>query len=220
MGFLSNLTGKKTTDSTTPAAPAPSSASTTPTSGSISLKKGDSISLKKTASASIIAENGWTAKKKDYDLKALVRYRDGRTIYIGAANRDEKLSTSEGAVRHSGDVPKGSKDLERITIAWHKDIASVALSSYSAIENGTGSFKQYGVYVNIVNDDQVVGISAADASAASTSYTLCFGEVVFRPDQSFEVTNLEMYSRANSENRVGYDGEKVRMDIGPIGQKK
>lgn len=192
----------------------------TAASGGINLTKGSTISLVKTASATIVATNGWKARNKDYDLKALVRYKDGRLVYVGAANVDETLRTPEGAVRHGGDVKQGSGELEKITITWHEDIASVALSSYSALENGAGSFRQYGVYVSLTNGDQTVTISAADASAKSTSYTLCFGEVLFKADRSFDVTNLEKYSRANSEHRIGYHGDRVVMDAGPEGRNK
>jgi hypothetical protein len=130
------------------------------------------------------------------------------------------LSTPEGAVKHGGDVLKGSSDLEKITIAWHPDIAAVALSSYSALENGQGSFRKYGVFVRIENDQQVFTIDANDASADGESYTLCFGEVKFLPDRSFSVTNLEMYSKRGSEHRIGYKKDRVVMDAGPVGRNK
>lgn len=186
----------------------------------ISLVKGQKISLTKNENnAPIIVENGWTARGKDYDLKALVRYRDGRLIYIGAANDDEVLSTPEGAVVHGGDVKKAG-DMEKITIKWHKDIASVAVSSYSALENGTGSFREYGVFVRITNGKQIIEIPAASASAKYDSYTLCFGEIIFGSNNTMEVSALEMYSKSGSENRIGYKGDRVVMDIGPVGQTK
>ena len=186
----------------------------------ISLKKGQKISLtKKADDKPIIIENGWTASGKDYDLKALVRYRNGRLIYIGAANEDEVLSTPEGAVVHGGDV-KNPGELEHINIKWHPDIASVAVSSYSALENGTGSFKEYGVFVRIINGKQIVEIPAVDASADPYSYTLCFGEIIFGDNKNFEVSALEIYSEPTSEYRIGYEGDKVKMDIGPVGRPK
>lgn len=210
MGFFDK--NKGTTDVVdTPPAP--------PVSGGVNLTKGSRVTLEKTSSGTIAVTNGWTAKRKDYDLKALVRYRDGRLIYVGAANSDEVLRTPEGAVSHGGDV-KLPGDLEKITVSWHPDIASIAVSSYSALENGAGSFKEYGVYVGIENGPQVITLSAADASANGNQYTLCFGEIVFNADGTFTVTNLEMYSKGGSENRVGYKGDKVTMDIGPRGQTK
>jgi len=186
----------------------------------ISLKKGQKISLTKSESRVIRIENGWTAKGKDYDLKALVRYRNGKLIYVGAANSDEVIMTSEGAVKHGGDI-KSPGELEHIDIKWHPDIASVAVSSYSAIENGTGSFHRYGVFVRIINGKQIIEIPAADTSANERSYTLCFGEIIFGTEKdSFEVSALEMYSRPNSEHRIGYKKNKVVMDIGPEGKTK
>lgn len=185
------------------------------------LAKGQKISLAKSSSnAPIVVENGWTAEDKDYDLKALVRYRDGRTIYVGAANSDEYISTPDGAVRHGGDVTAPG-DLEHIFIKWHPDIASVAVSSYSAIENGVGSFYANGVYVRIRNGNQVIEIPAADVSANKFSYTLCFGEILYgETPGSLDVVALEMYSKPKSERRIGYYKGRVIMDIGPAGTKK
>lgn len=195
-------------------------AAKTPPPQKISLKKGQKVSLSKNNDAPIRIENGWTAKGKDYDLKALVRYRNGKQIYIGAANNDEILCTPEGAVKHGGDV-KNPGDLEHIDINWHKDIASVAVSSYSAIENGTGSFHRYGVFVRIKNGPQIIEIPAENASADDRSYTLCFGEIIYGDSpNTFDVSALEMYSRPNSEHRIGYQGSNVVMDIGPEGRKK
>ncbi len=67
----------------------------------------------------------------------------------------------------------------------------------------------------------MVEIPASDTSANPRSYTLCFGEILFGKSQgSMEVSALEMYSQPNSEARIGYKGDKVMMDIGPVGQLK
>ena len=202
------------------APPPPASPPKPPKLEKITLAKGQKIVLDKGAAQTVVVENGWTAKNKDYDLKALVRYRDGKTIYVGAANADESLSTPEGAVRHGGDV-RLPGEMEKILVKWHPDVASVAVSSYSALENGTGSFREYGVFVRITNGHQVVEIPAARASAKYNSYTMCFGEILFgQTPGELEVVNLEMYSKPSSEKRIGYKGAKVVMDIGPEGQIK
>lgn len=187
----------------------------------ISLQKGEKVSLtKNNAGTPILVENGWAAKGKDYDLKALVRYRNGRLLYVGAANADEVLSTPEGAIKHGGDI-KSPGELEHLSIRWHKDIASVAVSSYSALENGSGSFRQYGVFVRIKNGKQVIEIPARNTSANANSYTLCFGEILFGINKDeMEVAALEMYSQPGSEHRIGYANCQVMMDIGPVGQVK
>lgn len=189
-------------------------------SGKVSLTKGKKVTLEKNQGSEIIIENGWAAYDKDYDLKALVRYRDGRTVYVGAANADEVLRTPEGAVRHGGDVLRAG-ELERIYIKWDPSIASIAVSSYSALENGAGSFSRYGVFVRIINGSQVVEIPAKDTSANDLSFTLCFGEILFgQVPGSMQVVALEMYSAPKSENRVGYAGPYLFMDIGPMGKPK
>lgn len=185
----------------------------------ISLAKGQNVRFAGVA-APVIVTNHWTAVGKDYDLKALVRYRDGRLVYVGAANRDEVLRTPEGAVEHGGDA-RAAGEVETLTINWHPDIASVAVSSYSALENGSGSFREYGVSVRLQHGPSKYEIAAADASAESTSYALCFAELVFgEGPHDITVTNLELYSRPRSEHRVGYVGSDVRMDAGPQGKPK
>ena len=191
----------------------------TPATGTINLVKGSRVSLAKNDGGAITVTNGWTAQGKDYDLKALVRYHDGHLVYVGAANRDEILRTKDGAVQHSGDARKAG-ELETLTIKWHPQIASIAISSYSALENGPGSFREYGVYTEIKNGGQVVRLNAADASADSNQYTCCFGEVLFEPGGTMTIVNLERYSARGSERRVGYRGATVTMDIGPAGQNK
>ena len=77
------------------------------------------------------------------------------------------------------------------------------------------------MFVRIKNGPQTVEIPAADASANDRSYTLCFGEILFGTEKdALEVQALELYSKPNSENRVGYRKDRVVMDIGPVGQTK
>jgi stress response protein SCP2 len=203
-----------------PAAPPPPPSGPPVRLGKINLAKGEKVRLSKTGGDPVVVECGWTATGKDYDLKALVRYRDGKLVYVGAANADEALQTKEGAVRHSGDV-RVPGELERLFIKWDPAIASVAISSYSALENGTGSFKAYGVFTRIITGDQRVEIRAEQASGVDSCYTLCFGEILFGKEPGeLDVVNLEMYSKPGSENRIGYKGNQVKMDIGPEGRTK
>ncbi|MDR0272060.1 MAG: hypothetical protein LBI27_01925, partial [Clostridiales bacterium] len=159
-------------------------------------------------------------KGKYYDIKALVRYRSGELIYIGATHDGELLETPDGAVWHSSHVVAPG-ELEKIFIKWSSDIASVAISSFSALENGTGSFSQFGAFVRIHNGEQIVEIHAANKGANPRSYTLCFCEVIFdKKPNIFDVSNLESYSKPSSEKRIGYEGTRVVMDAGPQGLPK
>ena len=96
----------------------------------------------------------------------------------------------------------------------------MAVSSYSALENGTGSFREYGVFVRITNGKQIVEIPAASTSAKYDSYTLCFGEILYGKDGDLTVSALEKYSASRSERRIGYQADQVVMDIGPKGKIK
>lgn len=91
------------------------------------------------------------------------------------------------------------------TVKWHPDIAFVVVSSYFALENGTGSFYRYGVFVHIRNGAQTMEIPAANTSADDKSYTLCFDEILFGTEPgALEVSALEMYSVPRSVYRIGY----------------
>lgn len=219
MGFFDRNKGGTTTE----AAPVSSPVPVASTTGKVSLAKGQVVSLDKPGQGgadAIVVKNVWTARGKDYDLKALVLFRDGRSVYVGAANKDEVLTVANGAIVHSGDSTSADVP-ETLTIKWSPDIARIAVSSYSALENGAGSFRQYGVSVEIANGQQVLAIPAADANADGRSYTLCFGEIVFGTTPgAMKVTALEDYSARNSERRVGYVGNTVKMDAGPEGQRK
>jgi len=95
------------------------------------------------------------------------------------------------------------------------------VSSYSAIENGAGSFYRYGVFVRIRNGNQTIEIPASDVSANDRSYTLCFGKILFGQEKDLlKVVALKMYSAPNSGHRIGYRNGKAVMDIGPSGATK
>ncbi len=213
--------GKNKQDNQT--APVAQPTSVASTTGKLNLGKGQVLSLAKPGEGggdAVVVKNIWTARGKDYDLKALVLFRNGKSVYVGAANKDEVLSVANGAVVHSGDSTSADVP-ETLTIKWSPDIERIAVSSYSALENGTGSFRDYGVSVEIANGQQVVAIPAADANADGRSYTLCFGEIAFGTTEgAMKVTALELYSKRSSEKRVGYVGKTLTMDAGPKGQTK
>lgn len=197
-------------------------ATTASPSGGISLSKGERVSLAKPSAGGsdiITILNTWMASGKDYDLKALVLMKDGSQIYVGDANRDEVRDAAAGAVHHNGDSTQPNTP-ESMTIRWSPDVARVAISSYSALENGRGSFKHYGASVKVMNGSQVISVPARDASADPDSYSLCFCEVIMGPEGAMELIALEQYSARGSERRVGYCNGILTMDIGPEGQYK
>lgn len=179
--------------------------------GAVSLGKGEKISLEKTPLIKVICS--WTDSRKDYDLMALVLYKNGTTRLVSYKN----LMTEDGAVKHLGDVgaTTGNKiETVEVRLADVENVDRIAFFAYSARENGSGSFREYGVSVLIDNgQDQPVGIQADEASSDRNRYTLCFGEIVNGDKVSVE--SLESYSKNHSEKQPAYVDGKLVMDKGP-----
>jgi len=182
---------------------------TSPVKSGLNLTKGQSIQLDKTPLIKIVTT--WRADK-DYDVMALVKYKDGHVETVCAVN-NEKMQTSDGAVKHLGDI-KDAGGTEIIEVRMNDQIEEIVPFAYSARENGTGSFKQYGVSVAVDNgSSEAVRIDAADTSADSTRYTCAFARIINGSDISIE--NIEMYSARGSEYRPAFVNGVVTMDAGP-----
>lgn len=183
----------------------------------VSLAKGKSVTLSKTPL--IIILTSWTNPKKDYDVMALVKYRDGHIETVCAVNNEHPVTT-DGAVKHLGDVGvSGAAGTETIEVRLNDNIVEIVPFAYSAIENGPGSFQEYGVSVAIDNGSgDLVNINATDTSPERHRYTLAFGRIVNGDVVTIE--NLEMYSKNHSEWRPAYVGNKLTMDAGPQNREK
>lgn len=178
--------------------------------GAVNLSKGSSITLDKTPV--ITAQASWTDPNKDYDLMAVVLYRNGVQRVVSY----KELQTEDGVVKHLGDVGASAGDKTETIEIRLEGVASVdriALFAYSARENGAGSFREYGVSVVFNNGkDQPVGIQADEASPDRNRYTLCFGEVV--NGDKITINALELYSKNHSEKQPAYVNGKLTMDAG------
>ena len=160
------------------------------------------------------------AEGKEYDLKALVRGRSGAVNYLGTTRTEEIGMLYDGAVVLSGfdDDPT----LKKLTIKWHPNIASIALSAYSLRRNGAGSFSQHGVIAHIeqrpVGRSSTIRIDTRTMTDQPRRYTLYFGEVIFEPHGQLEVMEHKVYSRPGSRDMLAYDGDEVVLDGGPEAQ--
>ena len=163
----------------------------------------------------------------DYDVYALVRYRDGRTETVSTfgTKQDSRFETStrDGAVRHLGDVQRSSDAMasETIEIRLTPDVVAVVPVVYSAQSNGAGSFRRYRVGMSIDNGQgQKVVIDASNASDHDNIYT-CVPGIILNSDQGVQVNALEQYSRRGSENRPEITPDlRVLMDAGPVNAYK
>lgn len=200
--------------------------------GAISLQKGQRVSIEKTPM--ITARIEWPAAT-DYDVFALVRYADGHDETVATfGTRKQKQATpvsSDGAVRHTGDVKraKGARSsrgaapmaTETIEIRLNPSIVAVVPVVYSAMSNGTGSFRKYQVSMSIDNGSgDAVRVDAVNASDHRNVYTCVPGIVVNAP-QGVVVESLELYSKPRSEKRpVLTEQLQVVMDAGDTNRFK
>jgi tellurite resistance protein TerA len=207
-------------------------------SGAISLTKGQRVAID--SSELIVASISWPPAT-DYDVYALIRYRDGRTETVSAfgtqQNPQFSLTSSDGAVRHAGDVGRadqhrlsrkekkamaaqgvpaaGAVAVERIEIRPHAGIQAIVPVAYSAQSNGTGSFRRYQVSMSIDNGrGTTVRIDAPNADDNDLIYS-CVPGIILITDQGVVIDSLEQYSQPTSERRPLIAPDlQVTMDAG------
>jgi len=207
-------------------------------SGAISLTKGQRVAID--SSELIVASISWPPAT-DYDVYALIRYRDGRSETVSAfgtqQNPQFSLTSSDGAVRHAGDVGRadqhglsrkekkamaaqgvpaaGAVAVERIEIRPHAGIQAIVPVAYSAQSNGTGSFRRYQVSMSIDNGrGTTVRIDAPNADDNDLIYS-CVPGIILITDQGVVIDSLEQYSQPTSERRPLIAPDlQVTMDAG------
>ncbi|MFB7858941.1 TerD family protein [Rhodococcus qingshengii] len=177
----------------------------------INLKKGDApVSL--TKGSGIVLNCSWDSDT-DYDLVALVLYKDGHVETVATFGAETKPrvtpnavfpqeKTPDGAVIHGGDAVNGQGDSgETINVTLNDNIRAIVPVCYSAQSNGVGSFKQYMVSMTVSDGaGQTAKVEAIHASNDSNIYT-CVPGWVENTDSGVLVHYLEAYSERNSENR-------------------
>lgn len=200
-----------------PVAPVSGGLSLGKQSGKISLVKGSTVTIEKTAV--ITARCEWSSST-DYDLYALVILKDGRELVVSTfgsqAQPQPTPSVLNGAVRHLGDVGRGAKGIaeETIEIRLTDEIAAVIPVAYSAQSNGSGSFRKYKVSLGIDNGQGTnVSIDSANASNDNGIYTVAIG-VISNTAEGVAIESLEAYSKRGSENRPSFKNGFLAMDAG------
>lgn len=187
------------------------------------VKKGDEP-VRLTKTPVIRARVSWLSNT-DYDLYALVLKTDGSVEHVamfGAHGVAPTSSTADGSVVHMGDIGRtgaGNRAEEVMEFRLNDTIRAILPVAYSAQSNGTGSFSQYDVSLDVDNmAGEEIHVSSADASTDKHVYTCAIG-LIEHIDGGVFVRPLEEYSRKNSENRpeISLSGGvvKVRMDKGP-----
>lgn len=204
--------------------------------GTINLRKGEQVTITRTPL--IVATCTWP-RATDYDIFALVRYRDGHTETVstfGTAEHqhDFRTATADGAVRHGGDVgrlparskPRGWRrkptpaavapevGRESIEITLNPQIVAVVPVVYSAQSNGDGSFRRYQVSMAIDNGSAEHGggdTVTIDATSASDDDAVysCVPGIIINDPDGVRIQFLELYSRPASENRPVVGGDLI-----------
>ncbi len=190
----------------------------------INLTKGDApVTLNKVSEVTV--KMMWP-NKTDYDLGAEILYGDGTTESIamfGAANGTmPRQESSDGSVRHSGDIGRGGGFLstkgvqESLTIKLDGStkVAAIAPWAYSAQSNGAGSFRKYAVTLVVSDGTNHVKIEAKNANDNDTVYT-CVPGIISVVDGRVTVAYNEKYSARGSESRPAWVGTNIVMDAGP-----
>ncbi|MBF6352202.1 TerD family protein [Nocardia flavorosea] len=172
------------------------------------------------------------ASGTDYEAYALVVLSDGKIVHVAtfpAAGIPASPQYGD-LVRHLGD--RGRGDVQRggglteeiIEVCLAPEIVAVVPVAYSAINNGTGSFRKYRVTLSIESGADSVSIPADQAKKSSWIFT-CVPGIVYNRPEGVLIERLELYSRRFSEHRPAValqpDGRvEVRMDKGPVNQFK
>ena len=191
---------------------------------SIELTKGDQpVTIEKTSR--IIASATWDGTA-NYELYALVLTSSGHEVHVATFPADgipALLDYGNGAVRHLGDVGRGSHGTKKASLEIRPslDIVAVVPVIYCAQSNGVGSFARYRVSLLIEDQNGAeVTIRSRQPSENWLVYSWVPGIIRNTPN-GIEIEALDLYSEARSKNRpklliVPNGNVKIEVDAGPI----
>ncbi|MEU0935139.1 TerD family protein [Embleya sp. NPDC005971] len=218
----------------TPHAPAPNVATppnmTKPSLGAIKLTKNQSVSLPWDGDPDLVitAALEWNGgagynefDEADLDLYALFvprveavppsyeRIPTRGAVYY----RDFGSTTAEPYIHLDGDARSPGREVIRIT---RPDLQGhVLICAYSAITNGSGSFKSYGAKA-VVDDGRgsVVTVPLLDDNAGG--YWVAITLIDFTTPQGPTVRHVERYSEQGEERPMLYADGRFAMSMGPV----
>ncbi|MBT2213848.1 TerD family protein [Actinomadura sp. NEAU-AAG7] len=240
-GWASGLAGLAadygvTVDDPGPAAPAPVAppvaAPAAAPLGKITLKKAGkaSISLdKRDTTATVTASLEWDGGKRksegaDLDLYALFvpahqvspfsKLKKGRKESDGVVYyRDLGALTAPPFIQLDGDATVPGRETVRITRPDQQGY--VLICAYSAVENGTGSFKSYGARA-VVTDGRGSTVTVPLFHSDDYSYWVAIALVDFTVPDGFEIRHVERYSDGGEARPMLYTDGTFEMDEGPM----
>ena len=208
----------------------------------VNITKGQQVVMQKpTSGGPVMASALWSAEK-DYDVLGLVVMKDGSLHWASQFGTYQtpkftpKVKDSNGrvVVTHMGDVDasggqsggsllgglfgrrdKSSNGLakEDLKIELSDKVDCVYVVVYSARKNGAGSFRRYGVSMEITGPDGTQVRLDANAANANDGVYTCVPGVVRNTPQGLVIEALEQYSNGGENRPTVINGQLV-MDRG------
>lgn len=195
-------------------APAPVIDLVKPPTGAISLRKDQRVSFAKTSEQFTVSLR-WTVPRADLDLYALYVDDSGRQ---GAVYYKDLGSLQEPPyMALSGDAQTGgASTVETIRISRTSGLRHVLFCAYSAVSNGTGSFKGYGASIE-VDDHAGSTVTSPLYDDNDYSYWVAIAHVDLSAPGEVSVQQVERYSGDGVENRpVLHPDGRIEMDAGVV----
>ena len=174
----------------------------------VTLKKQETVSIKKTAK--IVATLEWKSKK-DLDLYCFYVMKDGtegKVYYrsLGSATKPPFI-TLDGDSKNSG----------RETIIVHNpsQLSYVLFAAYSAISNGIGSFKAMKAKA-VVDNQMGQKITSPLFENNKFAYWVAIAKLDFTDLHEMKVSHVETYSKSGTERSpLLYKDGTFKMNVGP-----
>ncbi|MQY05791.1 TerD family protein [Actinomadura macrotermitis] len=215
-----------------PAAPAPAAPAPARPLGRVDLVKGGqaTINMRKdepglVITASLEWDGGSGLRRRagaDLDLYALCVPRGHVTPKGARPVKSEEVvyyrrlgsATEPPYIALDGDARAPGR--ETITIRRPDLQGYVLICAYSAVENGTGSFKSYGARA-VVTDGRGSTVTAPLFSNRNLSYWVAIALIDFTVPGGVEIRHVEKYSGNHQEARPAlYSNGNFRMSSGPV----
>lgn len=174
----------------------------------VTLKKKETISIKKTTK--VVATLEWKSKK-DLDLYCFYVTKDGtegKVYYRDLGNSNKfPFITLDGDSKNSGK--------ETVTVHNPSQLHYVLFAAYSAVSNGIGSFKAMKAKA-VVDNQMGQTITSPLFENNKYAYWVAIAKIDFTDMHEMKVSHVETYSKSGTERSpLLYKDGTFKMNVGP-----
>ncbi len=174
----------------------------------ITLKKKETISIKKTTK--VVATLEWKSKK-DLDLYCFYVTKDGQEGKVYYKNLGSSSQTP--FITLDGDSKNSGK--ETVTVHNPSQLSYVLFAAYSAVSNGIGSFKAMKAQA-VVDNQMGQTITSPLFENNKFAYWVAIAKIDFTDLHEMKVSHVETYSKSGTERSpLLYKDGTFKMDVGP-----